>query len=98
MSSPITTPIGCERWGATVTAGWVDCSISSSPNSAISQAWIAGPPPESSDGLSAVVSVAGEFTGTESGKRAAMREAILRVWEARLRGLPRLWLELDSWL
>jgi len=38
LSSPITTPVGCERWWATVTAGWVDCSMSSLPNSEIREA------------------------------------------------------------
>lgn len=55
--------------------------MSSWSNSTISEAWIAAPRAESSDGLSAVVSVAGAFTVTDSGKRAAIREAILGVWE-----------------
>jgi len=50
--------------------------MSSLLNSTISDAWIAVPRAESSDELSAVVSVAGVFTGTESGNRAAMREVI----------------------
>lgn len=61
---------------AAVTAGWVDCSMSLLLNSPISDAWIAVPPAESSDRLSAVVSVAGVFTGTESRNRAAMQEVI----------------------
>jgi len=35
-------------------------------NSATSEAWIAAPRAKSSDGLSVVVSVTGEFTGTLS--------------------------------
>ena len=38
LSSPITTPIGCERPGVTVTDRWVDCLMSSLLNSAISEA------------------------------------------------------------
>jgi len=75
------TLIGCESRGARLTAGWVDCSMPCLSNSPFSEAWIAAPRAESYDGLSAVVSVAGAFTGTESEKRAAMQEAILRVWE-----------------
>jgi len=47
------------------------------------------PGAKSSDRFGAIVSVAGEFQGTESGKRAAMREVILGAWGAHLRGLPR---------
>jgi len=64
---------------AAVTAGWVDCSMSSLLNSTISDAWIAVQRAESSDRLSTVVSVAGVFTDTESGNRAAMREVISGV-------------------
>jgi len=42
-------------------------------NSATSEAWIAAPRAKSSDGLNVVVSVTGGFTGTEAGKRPAMR-------------------------
>jgi len=75
-----------------VTTGWVEFLMYSLSNSAISEAWITGLPAESSDALSTVVSVAGQFTGTGFGKRAA----ILRVWEAPPEGFPRVWLELDG--
>ena len=76
LSAPLTTPIGLREVRAAVTSLWVDCSMSSFLNSTISDAWIAVPRAESSDGLSAVVSVAGVSTATESGNRAVMREVI----------------------
>jgi len=51
------------------------------PNSAIREAGLLCREPRVLTRLSAVVSVAGVFTDTESGKRAAMREEILGVWE-----------------
>ena len=38
LSSPITTPVECKRWGATVSDRWVDCLMSSLANLAISEA------------------------------------------------------------
>jgi len=66
LSSPITSPIGCVRWGTKVTARWVDCSMSSFLKPTISEAWIAAPRAERFSGLNAVMSAAGAFTGTES--------------------------------
>ena len=45
-----------------------------------SPSWTAAPRSGSSDRLGAIVSVAGAFPGTNSGKRAAMREVILGAW------------------
>ena len=50
----------------TLTAQWVDCSMSSLLKLAISEAWISVQRAECSSGLDAVMSVAGALTGTES--------------------------------
>lgn len=55
--------------------------MSSWSNSAISEAWIAAPRAESSDGLRAMVEVAGALIGVDGGKSWARRVAILGVWE-----------------
>jgi len=65
-----------------IAVGRMDSSMFSLSNPTISEASIAGPRAESSDELAAVVRTARGFTGTNSGKRAAMRVAILGVWGA----------------
>lgn len=77
----IATPMALEVCGATVTAGWVDWTMSSMSNSAMREAWMAAPRAESSDGLMAEDSVAGAWMGVELGKSWAKRWAILGVCE-----------------
>ena len=54
--------------------------MSSSSNPTISEPSISAPRAESSDRLSAAVSLARAFTSAGSGEREAIREAILGVW------------------
>lgn len=75
----MTTPIDLTRCGATVTAGCVDCSMSSWSNSAMREAWMAAPRAESSEGLMATAEVAGALIGVVAGKIWARREAIFGV-------------------
>ena len=62
-------PIALARCGVTVTAGWVDCSISSRSYSEIRDAWIAAPRADREDGSTAVGRVEGEMMRVSGGKR-----------------------------
>ena len=70
-----------RRCGVTVTIGCVDCSMSSLSNSAISEAWMAAPRAERSDGLMAVGAVEGERMVVVGAKRDWSSRAILGVCE-----------------